>query len=91
ESLISQIPDVVPTHRKGYSAWSRKVQFAALKPVRGGMAHLGLAVTPDADQRLIAPGKESWSERLKAKLVLENPAQADDSVLALLRQAADRS
>ncbi len=91
EALIADISDVVPTQRKGYSAWSRKVQFAALKPVRGGQAALGVALTPDADPRLAAPGKESWSERLKARLILENPAQADSSLLALLRQAAERS
>ncbi|ESQ92191.1 hypothetical protein ABAC460_04695 [Asticcacaulis sp. AC460] len=91
EALISQISDVVPTQRKGYSAWSRKVQFAALKPVRGGQALLGLALSPQTYPRLEACGKESWSERLKSKITLTGPDVADDNLLTLLRQAADKS
>ncbi|WP_438846398.1 DUF4287 domain-containing protein, partial [Asticcacaulis taihuensis] len=37
ESLITHLPDVVPTQRKGYSAFSRDYQFAALKPIKGGV------------------------------------------------------
>src|ERR1700678_1036780 len=32
------LPDVVRTARKGYTAWSRRVQFAAIRPVKGGKA-----------------------------------------------------
>lgn len=91
EQLVDQIPDVVATQRKGFSAWSRKVQFAALKPLRGGQAAIGLALTADAAPGLTTPDKESWSERLKAKLILTGPEMADDTLLTLLRQAADRS
>ncbi|MDB5476908.1 MAG: hypothetical protein JWP49_2419, partial [Phenylobacterium sp.] len=34
---------------------------------------------------------ESWSERLKSKLLLDDPAQVDASVAALLKQAWERS
>jgi hypothetical protein len=91
EALIAQIPDVVPTQRKGYSAWSRKIQFAALKPVRGGQASLGLALPPETDPRLEPCGKESWSERLKSKITLTSPDMIDANLLDLLRQAADKS
>jgi len=76
---------------KGYTAWSHKAQFAALKPVKGGSAVLGLAVTPDASPRLAEPKNESWSERLKAKLPLASPAEVDAEVKALLKAAWERS
>ena len=52
---------------------------------------LGLAVTPDADPRLEAPKNESWSERLRSKLVLSGPSEVDASVKALLQKAWDNS
>ena len=91
EAAVADLPDRVTGQRKGFTAWSRKVQFAALKPVKGGTAVLGLAVTPDADPRLVEPKNEGWSERLKAKLVLASPAEVDDAVRALLRAAWERS
>lgn len=40
-SAVTAFPDTIETARKGYTAWSRKVQFAALKPLKGGGALLG--------------------------------------------------
>jgi hypothetical protein len=91
EKAVGALPDLVSSQRKSFTAFSREFQFAALKPIKGGKASLGLAVTPDADPRLEAPKNESWSERLKSKLLLESPAQVDASVQALLRQAWERS
>ena len=62
-----------------------------MKPIKGGKAYLGLAVTPDADPRLEAPRNESWSERLRSKLLLTAPAEVDGSIDALLKQAWERS
>src|SRR5579875_1919854 len=45
ERLARALPDVVVGQRKGYTAFSRKVQFAAVRPVKGGTAMLGLALT----------------------------------------------
>ncbi|MEI9905634.1 MAG: DUF4287 domain-containing protein [Asticcacaulis sp.] len=73
EQAVAGFPGLVSTQRKGFTAWSKNVQFAALKPVRGGKASLGLAVPPDADPRLAPAGKEAWSERLKAKVLLDTP------------------
>ncbi len=87
EAAVTRLPDVVANQRKGYSAWSRKVQFAAVKPVRGGTARLGLAVPLDASPRLVAPKNESWSERLKAATPLASPAEVDAEVEALIRRA----
>lgn len=91
EVAVAGFDGLVTGQRKTYSAWSREFQFAAAKPAKGGTAVLGLAVTPDASPRLLAPKTESWSERLKAKLPLASPADVDDEVRALLKAAFERS
>ncbi|HEX4197133.1 MAG TPA: DUF4287 domain-containing protein [Caulobacteraceae bacterium] len=91
DAAARQPDGVIRTARKGYTAWSRKVQFAAARPVRGGKAMLGLAVTPEAGPRLQAAMNESWSERLKARTLLASPAEVDDEIGALLREAWERS
>ena len=85
------LPGAIEGQRKAVTAFSRKVQFAAVRPVRGGAAMLGLAVEPSADPRLETPKNESWSERLKARLPLNSPADVDARVEALLKQAWERS
>ena len=85
------LEDVLTGRRKGYTAFSRRYQFAAVRPLAGGAARLGLAVTPGADPRLSPPGRESWSERLTAVLDLAGPPVVDDGVAALLQQAWARS
>lgn len=91
EAAVADFDGRVTGQRKAFTAWSRKLQFAALKPARGGGAVLGLAVTPDASPRLLEPRNEGWSERLKAKLSLAAPADLDDEVKALLKAAWERS
>jgi len=91
EAAIADLPDVVTGQRKGYTAWSRKSQFAAAKPLKNGGVVLGLALTPDASPGLAEPRNEGWSERLKAKLVLSAANAVDDTVQALLRAASERS
>jgi hypothetical protein len=77
--------------RKGYTAWSRKVQFAAARPVKGGKLMLGLALAADASPCLETPKNESWSERLKARTLLSSTAEVDAEILALLKAAWERS
>jgi len=91
ETAVAGLDGLVTGQRKGFTAWSREFQFAAAKPVKGGTAVLGLAVTPDASPRLLEPKNESWSERLKAKLPLASPVDVDDEVRALLKAAWERS
>ncbi len=76
--------------RKAYAAFSRRHQFAAVRPLKTGAVRLGLAVPPDADARLAPRGTEPWSERLTATLDLAGP-EAVDGVRALLRDAWERS
>ncbi len=91
EAAVADYPGLVAAQRKGFNAFSREFQFAAIKPAKGGGAVLGLAVTPDADPRLAEPKTEGWSERLKAKVLLDGPAAVDACVESLLKQAWERS
>jgi hypothetical protein len=90
-ATVAKLPDVVAGQRKSYSAWSRAYQFAALRPIKGGGAMLGLAVPPDAAPRLEAPRNESWSERLTARTRLSAPDDVTSEVAALLRRAWEQS
>ncbi len=90
-AAVQDLPGLIIGQRKGYSAWSRNYQFAAVRPVKGG-ARLGLAISPDADPRLAAAkANEGWSERLKSVLVLTAPGEVDGGVKALLKAAWENS
>jgi len=91
EMAVAPFPGLITGQRKAFTAWARDFQFAAIKPVKGGSALLGLALTPDASPRLSPPRNEGWSERLKAKLVLASPAEVDADLRALLKAAWERS
>ena len=86
------LADVVVGPRKGFTAFSRKFQFAAAKPVKGGTAILGLAVAPDVDAGLIPRRKsEPLNERLLAFAPLASVAEVDGRIENLLKQAWERS
>ena len=87
EAALAEFPDTVRTARKGYTAWSRKVQFAALRPTRDGGAMLGVAVSPVTPGRLVAPKNESWSERLTGRAALAVPADVDAEIKEWLQVA----
>jgi hypothetical protein len=87
KAAAEALPEVVAGQRKAFSAWSRKVQFAAVRPVKGRGAMLGLALAPEADARLQAAKNEGWSERLKSRLALSSPSDVDASVAGLLKAA----
>lgn len=91
EAAVAGFPGLVTGQRKGFSAWSRNFQFASVRPIKGGKARLGLCVMPDADPRLVEPKNEGWSERLKAAMTLDSPADIDGRVKALLQKAWDAS
>jgi len=91
EALVKGLPEIAGGQRKGYTSWSHKVQFAAVRPRPKGTVRLGLAVDPSASPRLEPARNEGWSERLKASVNLLNPADVDAEVEALLKQAWERS
>jgi hypothetical protein len=80
------LPDVVIGQRKGFSAYSRHYQFAALRALKQAVL-LGLALPPDQDQRLQPAGKEAWSERLKSKILISSVQQIDAGLVSLIGKA----
>ena len=89
--IIDPATAVVTGQRKVYTAFSRKAQFAAVRPHKNGGAILGLAVEPDVAPMLSPAGNEAWSERLKSRIALTAPGDVDAQVSALLHQAWERS
>jgi hypothetical protein len=89
-TAVAGIEGLVVGARKGFTGFSRRRQFAAARPVRGGV-RLGLALPLEADPRLQRRGAESWSERLTSRLDLRSATEVDDGVAALLRRAAAAS
>lgn len=91
ERIAAGVDGVIPTQRKGYTAWSRSVQFAAMRPLKGGRAMLGLKLEPGASARLAAAvRKESWSERLTAVVELDDAAAVDGEIARFFAAAAQR-
>lgn len=91
EELVLALPEVKAGQRKGFSAWSRRYQFAALRPIKGGAARLGLALVPDAADGLGPAHNEAWSERLTASLALASLNQVDGRLARLLLAAWEAS
>lgn len=90
EQAVKDVPVEVQGQRKGYTAWSRKVQFAAMRPLKGGRALLGLKLEPSASARLQpSVRKESWSERLSAIVELDGPKDVDGEIVRLFATAAE--
>jgi hypothetical protein len=87
---VLALPDVVVGQRKGFTAFSRKLQFAAVKPVRQQVL-LGLALDPGVDALLQAAGKDGWSERLLSRVVLGDAGEVTPAIADLLRRAWERS
>jgi hypothetical protein len=89
ERVASGIDGLVTGQRKTYTAFSRDVQFAAIRPLQGGRARLALRLAPDASPRLRAPTRrESWSERLTATVDLGSAAEVGPEIERLFAAAA---
>ncbi|WP_312813779.1 DUF4287 domain-containing protein [Brevundimonas sp.] len=90
EAMAAKVPDVTSAQRKNYTSFSRKVQFAAMRPLKSGGVVLGLKLDPAVSSRLSqAVRKESWSERLVAVVELADASAVDDEIGRLFAQAAD--
>jgi len=87
DAQAMRLSGAIRTPRKGYTAWARRFQFAAAKPLKGGALSLGLGVPLDLDPRLEPRGSQSWSERLPARLTLSNASDVDERVARLLTAA----
>lgn len=90
ERKAAEVEGVIVGQRKGYTAFSRAVQFAAMRPLKGGRALMGLKLDPGASPRLSeAVRRESWSERLTAVVELDGPGAVDTEIGRLFAQAAE--
>ena len=91
EAAAVSLGEVVTGQRKAFTGFSRKMQFAAARPAKGGAVVLGLAVEPGAAPWLEPPQHEPWSERLRARRLLSSPDEVDAALAALLKRAWERS
>ncbi len=83
--------DVVVGPRKGFSAFSRRFQFAALRPTRT-VIRMGLAVPLESAPNAIAPiSSDSWSDRLTAVYLLTCSEDIDENIKAMLQAAYQTS
>ena len=88
EKASKGVGEILHGQRKGYTAFSKGVQFAAVRPLKGGKALLGLKLDPTVSKRLSpAVRKESWSERLSSVVELESPKDVDSDLKALFAKA----
>ena len=60
EAAITGFPGLVTGQRKAFTAWSQKVQFAAIKPVKGGTRVAG----PGGDARRLPSPVRTEERRL---------------------------
>lgn len=91
EALAASADGVVIGQRKAFTSFSRTVQFAAARPVKGGRALVGFKLEPEASERLIASARrESWSERLTATVEIASVTEIDADFARLFRLAAER-
>lgn len=89
EAVAGGVEGVMSGQRKGYTSFSRAVQFAAIRPLKSGRALLGLKLEPGTSARLSpAVPKESWSERLSAVVELDDAAAVDGEIARLFAAAA---
>lgn len=89
ERAAGGVDGLVTGQRKGYTSFSRAVQFAAARPLKGGRALLGLKLDPSASDRLQpSMRRESWSERLTSIVELDGPEEVDAGIARLFAEAA---
>lgn len=92
EAAATALDNVVTGQRKGFTGFSREFQFAAARPLKGGILVLGLAVDPASSPRLSgALTKDGWSERLKSRIELASAGEFDADLIGLMRQAWEGS
>lgn len=87
-AMATALPEVLTGQRKQFTAFSRNFQFAAARPVQGAV-RLGLAI--EAGDGFLPAGREAWSERLRAAIVLDSTAAVGEAVRAAVRRAWERS
>lgn len=91
EAAVAVLAPLVIGQRKSFTAFSKDVQFAAARPLKGGRALLGLKLEAAASPRLSPTVRtESWSPNLTAFIEFDAPGQVDVEVRRLLAEAHGR-
>lgn len=91
ERCADGLDGIVFGQRKSFTGFSREVQFAAARPLKGGRVLLGLKLDPAVSARL-SPSvrKESWAEKLTAVVEFDRPEQVDGEIRDLFAKAWER-
>lgn len=84
-----ELPDAIIGPRKTFVSFARKIQFAAILPVKGG-AELGLPLPQSASKRLSPMKKRPWAEKHTSILLLSSPKDVDADVKRLLKLAWEK-
>lgn len=85
-----EFPGVVIGPRKTFVSFSRKIQFAAIIPARGGKAEMGFPLPLSASRRLTPMKRRPWAEKHTGLLVLSSPKDVDAEVERLLKLAWEK-
>jgi hypothetical protein len=80
-----ELPQAVIGPRKTFVSFSRKIQFAAIIPARGGKAEMGFPLPLSASKRLAPMKKRPWADKHTGLLVLSSPKDVDAEVKRLLK------
>lgn len=85
-----ELPEAIIGPRKTFVSFSRKIQFAAIIPVKGGKAEMGFPLLLKESKRLAPMKKRPWAEKHTALLVLASPKEVDGEVKGLLKLAWEK-
>lgn len=85
-----ELPDAVIGPRKTFVSFSRKIQFAAIVPAKGGKAEMGFPLPLSASKRLMPMKSRPWAEKHMGLLVLSSPSDVDAEVKRLLKLAWEK-
>ncbi len=90
ENYVKTLDDVIVGPRKSFSGFSRKYQFAAVRPVRATV-RLGLAIDPVIYKLERSKSSDSWSERLVSVVVVSTPTEVNAELKQLIKTAWEGS
>jgi hypothetical protein len=85
-----EFPEAVIGPRKTFVSFSRKIQFAAIIPVKAGKAELGLPLPVSTSKRLLPMKRRPWAEKHTGLLVLSSPKDVDAEAKRLLKLAWEK-
>jgi hypothetical protein len=88
ERAAANVDSVISGQRKGYTSFSRAVQFAATRPLKGGRALLGLKLDPIQNTPLGSAVEAAQSSRVRLPATTPTVARNDDRPTLTISEAA---